>query len=459
MKFFRLDLLTLLISLFILNSCKNESSIGIAPAVQAAGDIIIDTNVVINTIPEDSIVTTGVAKAPLAYFQDPVLGTTEANIISLLNLPGSTAFTLPDGSTTVDSAVLVLPYAQGFYGDSISTRYKVNVYQLNSRYSTSTTYYNTHSWTYDQTSLLGTKQFLVHPHDSVKIYNIITSAPDTLHNVGPQIRIPLNKAFFQTALFNSSSLYIKSNPLFQNYVKGLYITVDKAGTTGVGGAIMLNLDSARVDVFYQTNTGTIDTTYASLFLGSYNTQIKHTYSAAVNAELANTTKPGKTFYIQGLLGLRAKVSFPDLQTLYNQMGGKMVINRAELVITPVSGTTIPFVPLPKISMYKLDIAKQRSVLEDANTSSSISGGVTTFGGYYNRTQNEYHFIVTGYVQDLMNGYTKDYGTYLGAVDTTNTTTVDIAATQAVAARTVAVGNDPTSQYRIKLNILYTKTAR
>src|ERR1700761_8670323 len=104
MKFFRLDLLTLLISLFILNSCKNNSTIGLGvnSSNQLSGSFIDTSTIIVNTIPDqgynpaggtpqDSIITSGLTKTPLGYFKDPVLGTTESDIAVALNLPGGTA--------------------------------------------------------------------------------------------------------------------------------------------------------------------------------------------------------------------------------------------------------------------------------------------------------------------------------------------------------------------------------
>ena len=56
MKFFRLDLLTLLISLFILNSCKRQDGIGLGVNDQNEinGNLIVDTNIVINTVVDDT---------------------------------------------------------------------------------------------------------------------------------------------------------------------------------------------------------------------------------------------------------------------------------------------------------------------------------------------------------------------------------------------------------------------
>jgi hypothetical protein len=56
----------------------------------------------------------------------------------------------------------------------------------------------------------------------------------------------------------------------------------------------------------------------------------------------------------------------------------------------------------------------------------------------------------------MDGSSVDYGTYLATIDTTNTSTVDIAPTVQTAGRVIAIGTDKNSPYRIKLNIIYTK---
>ena len=94
MKFFRLDLLTLLISLFILNSCKNQDSVGLGinSTNQLNSNLVDTSTIVINTDTIGSLVTSGVTKNPLAYFVDPVFGTTVSNLATDLNLPGQTGF-------------------------------------------------------------------------------------------------------------------------------------------------------------------------------------------------------------------------------------------------------------------------------------------------------------------------------------------------------------------------------
>jgi hypothetical protein len=458
MKFFRLDLLTLLISLFILNSCKNKDTIGLGldSSTQLNGSLIDTSTIVVNTLPEDSVITSGLVKTPLGYFIDPLMGTTESNIAAALNLPGSTAYSLPTGTITIDSAVLVLHYADGFYGDSLTSKYKVNVYQLGVRPLLGKAYYNTDSWTTNLGSLVGTRSFFARTHDSIKIYNIITGQPDTLIKVVPQLRIPIDKNFVNSILFNAGSALLASNTVFLNTVKGLYITLDKTGTTGAGGTMMFTAADS-LNVYYRAVSGTtIDTALVSLPLSTQSAEIKRTPSTALNTEFANTSSSRNLIYLQGLAGTKVKIKFPYLKNIISTIGSNIVINRAELVVTPNPGSTIPFKPQPKLTMYRYDVAHQPSELEDASTSDRRYQGVSVFGGFYSPSFNSYHFIITAYVQDLMNGTTVDYGTYLAPVDTTNKSSVDYLRTPQTAGRVIAVGTDKNSPYRIKLNIIYTK---
>ncbi|MDB5133481.1 MAG: hypothetical protein JWP37_84, partial [Mucilaginibacter sp.] len=223
---------------------------------------------------------------------------------------------------------------------------------------------------------------------------------------------------------------------------------------------MLNMNDSLV-VYYRSTFGTtIDTNTVALPLSSNNThaaaQIIRKPSAAVKTETDNKTSGSRDIiYFQGLAGLKAKISFPYLKSILTKVGSNVVINRAELVITPVPGSTIPFKAQPKLTMYRYDLAHQPQALEDASADPR-SGGISVFGGFYNSTLKNYHFVITAYIQDLMSGKTVDYGTFISPVDTTNTQTIDINPTPQTAGRTIAVGTDKNSPYRIKLNIIYTK---
>jgi hypothetical protein len=464
MKFFKLDLLTLLISLFILNSCKTQDTIGLGATGtnQVSGTLIDTSTIIVNTVPEDSVVmgslpNSPLFKTPLGYFKDPTFGTTESNAVMDLNLPAESPYTLPTGTVYIDSAILSLRYAPTFYGDSIASRYKVNVYQLSERVLQNSVYFDTKKWKYNSGTLLGTKSFLSRTNANVNIRDIVSGGPDTITSVPPQLRIPIDTNFIRSILFNANPQQLQSNLVFKNQVNGFYVTMDK-NQTGAGGTFMMQLSdtTASVIVYYRNYDGTtLDTSTVVLPTELHSGEIKHTYPAAILTELNNTQTSRNVIYLQGTAGLRTKISFPYLKNIVKNVGD-VVLNRAELVITPTPGSTIPFGAIPRITMYQYDIAHQRIPLPDAQ-----GLAVATFGGTYSTITHDYHFVITTYIQDLMRGLTVDNGTFIGAVDNADASSgiIDIGATPQVGSRTIAVGTDKTSPYAIKLNIIYTKISK
>lgn len=457
MKFSKLGLLTLLISLFILSSCKNQDGIGLGvdDGSQLNGSILVDTSLILTTVKDDSLITAGLFKAPLSYFKDPEFGITEANLAMALSLPGGTSYTLPTGQLIIDSAILVLPYADGFYGDSLTSRFKVNVSQLNERIVVGKAYSNLKEWSHSST-LIGTKSFIARSHDTLKINSILKGRVDTMIKVAPQIRVALDRSFFEANFFEAPLTWRTTNTAFQAGLRGLYVNLDQAQTTGPGGNIMVRMDSAKVSLYFRAINGTtIDTTLITFPVqtGLHAANIKHTYSAKVNAAI-NTPAADGSIYLQALAGLRAKMTFPNVKNIFASVGN-VVINRAELIVKVAPGSNIPYRQNQKLTLYQLDIAKQRIRLQDATTTDPRGqNGPSFFGGYYNPTTGEYHFTVTGYLQDLIQGKTVDNGTYLAPVDPTVGTAVDIAPTAQYAERTIVGGKN--SPYRARLSIIYTK---
>lgn len=466
MKFFRLDLLTLLISLFILSSCKKQGTVnlGVNNENLIEGKLIDTSSVFISTVREEDASTSALIKTPLSYFKDPVFGVTESNIAMELNLPQRVGYTVPTGTITIDSAVLVLAYTNGFYGDSITTRYKANVYQLDERLLSTTAYPASKKWKRKST-LLGTRSFFSRTHDSVTVIEPVRGKKDSVLKIAPQLRIPIDPAFINANLFNAPPAQLSSNLIFKNAVNGLYVTLDK-GQTGPGGTFMLNMDSAAVKVYFKVNTTTdgvnkTDTSYIILPSSVRAAEISHDYTGTIIAtELASTQKTRGNFYLQGLLGLRAKIQFPYLKEIITNVGSDIIVNRAELVISAQPGTTFPYEPLKSLMFYRLDLAKQRINIQDNSSTDPRSN--PAYGGFYNPAKKEYHFLVTAYVQDLMRGNVVDYGAYLGAADNQGASYFnDVSPNPQLDGRTAAVGfdKDAPSPYRIKLNIIYTKVAK
>jgi hypothetical protein len=472
MKFFRIDLLTLLISLFILNSCKNQDAVGFTLGTKGntSGSLVDTATVFTKTVAEDSVVTSGIANCPLGYINDPIFGTTQSDLITDLNLPGSAAYTLPAGTITIDSAVLILRYTKGFYGDSTSSQYTLNVFQLPKRQTDGATYYNNTTWG-TPNALLGTKTFLARPGTHVIIDSAVTGKAPVPDTVGAQIRIPISQSFIRSSLFNASSAQLNSNLIFKNNVKGLYITVNRSQSTGLGGTMMVS-GTDSIAVYIRAASGTvIDTSIVYLPTTQHASYIHYIRSPTVQNAINNKTSVTDSIvYLQGLAGSRVKVSFPYIDSLFSKrnVGGvnNVVINRAELVVTMMPASNIPkyLAPLPRLTLYELDIAHQRVEIPDASGLASADG-VGAFGGFFLpnvNPANTYHFLVTSYLQNMITNKLTDYGTYLAPIDTLNTTSVDIMPSAQTAARTVAGGGyvnalgAKNSPYSMRLNVIYTK---
>jgi len=490
MKFLRLDLLTLLIGLFIFASCKNPDSVGlgIGPNKALQANLMDTTTINTVTATEDSVLTSNDTIVPISYFKDPAFGTTETNFAASLSLPGDAAFTLPTGTASIDSAVLVLNYGNGFYGDLTST-FTMNVYQLTENFNSAQSYYSNKSWAHSP-AVIGTKTFVPHPKDTLKITNIVTGGPDTLIKVVPQLRIPISKAFINSILFNNTNTsQLATNRVFENAVMGLYMSVNTSAVNAAhpGGSMFFRIaSSARIDVYYKVTytSANPDTLVATMPVGNYHAvELRHNY--AVNTDITNQLLPANAngsfpnLYIQGLAGLRGKISFPYMTSarlLHDIRKSNLVtnpsidtnsivdfgINQAELHITPVTGSTIPYPPLQRLTLYRWDIAHQRSLVPDAYTADPRYLSVGSFGGFFDNYHQSYSFIITGYVDDLLRGKTTNYGTFIAPADTTGayygSATINTALSDYFTGRSVLGGNK-TSAYKMKLNILYNKVTK
>ena len=469
MKFIKTGLLTLLVSLFILGACKNPSGVGldVDPSI-ALNSSLIDTNTVITKLmKQDSILANFTTTSALAFFKDPIFGTTTSNIAVGLTLP---ATKLSFGTNSVlDSAVLVLPFA-GFYGDSLNTNYNVEVRQLNEILFNVNpkTYFNTKKWAVINT-VVGSRNFAPKYRDSIFLQDIIVGKKDSTKKVPAQLRIRLDRNFITNLILKADSANLSTNTAFNNLIKGLYISLNKTSTTNNGGVFIFNTgnsDAAKLDLFYKktSTTGIIDTLSSSFTIkggdsGYAVSEVTWDFNGtAVQTELQSTNKSSTNLYFKGLSGTQVKVDFPHLQKL-KALGTNISINRAELILKVVSGTETPYKPISRLRIFRWDIAERILPIPD-----EIPGEPRSLPynyGIYNKINKTYTFNITGYVQDLLNGRTKNYGTFITSVDFTRQEAIR-SVTKTLTGfttgleqpgRTVVGGNNPS--FKTQLKIYYT----
>lgn len=458
MKLYKLDLLTLLISLFILGSCQDTDSIGlnIDPTTDINGSLIDTITVNTFTVREDSIVTNSLEQYPLGYFIDPILGKTTANIaMSLtLNPPGLSFGTSP----VLDSAILVLHYGKEFSGDSTS-RFQVEIHQLSNPLKEATPYYNTAVQSFNNT-VIGSKSVRVSIRDSVTVTQIVKGKPDIQKTKAPQIRIPIDPSFINTYIINAGATNLSTNTLFNKNIKGLYLKINQAQSTGPGGIAFLNLaDSSRLEVYYKNQSGAeIDTALHTFpiqnSVAPVIAEFKHDYTGTnVQTQLNNPSVQYNFTYVQGLGGLRTRVRFPHIDKLKSL--GNITINKAELIVS-VEGGTDSYNPAQRLLLYRTDIANQRQFIPDFSTDPAISMTDGDFGGFYDAAKKRYKFVITTYIQDILKGKLKQYDTFLAPVINNYNRSSGPVASGTTASRSVLGSGKPGVTYKVKLNIIYSK---
>lgn len=452
----KLDLLTLLISLFILSGCENPSGIGldVDPDLALSSDIIL-LDVETKLLKEDSIATNFTERSVLAYINDETFGPTTANMALAITLPTTNVSfgTNPE----LDSAVLVLPYtASALYGDSVL--YTAEVKQLNEPLYTENpqkVYFNDKTWLTGD--LLATKSFRPSYRDSVniKVYGEV----DSTVKVIPQLRIALNPSLIRSKILLKDSAALSTSKIFAEHFKGLHVSLIQTGTLINGGAIAFNTSTAgaaRVEIYYRTtnSSGTLDTLVKSLPIngasGAAVTEIKWDVSTEVRAELNNPIT--NKLYFKGLAGTKVEVSFPEaeLNRLKAAPFKNLSINKAELLITAEDPDQSSLLPLSLMRVYKWDIANQPKPIPDEDQTDPRYMGPGYIGGFYNKDKKNYVINVTGYVQDIFKGKTPQYGTFLTTYDYLNNT-----GRLNFPGSVISEGGASTSPNRVRLKIYYT----
>ncbi|WP_235324666.1 DUF4270 domain-containing protein [Pedobacter lusitanus] len=484
--------MTLLISLFLFSSCKDSSTIGldVDPANRIDG-ILLDTVTVTSRTVADEPVTTyfsatqtsaaGLSRYPLGQMTDAIFGSTTASLAMSLGLPSNTGFNDFGKNATVDSAVLVLPYqitpataastAAGvslfspLYGDSTAA-FNINVSQLDANLYTQSKFMS--NTAYAASTPLGSLLALAKPTTPFKVRTIVTGGPDTLIAVVPQLRIKLTPSMIQSKIAALDSATLSTVANLNASFKGLKVTA--AAASGKPGGIMFidfRSTSANLEVYYRrpnkTTPANTDTAVVRfpVNVGSapVAATVNHDYTNTPIAAQIKTPADYPVTYLQAMSGVRNKITFPYLKNLKASLGTKIVINKAELVVDISDpADSIPFKIPPRLALYRLDIAQQRQNIPDNNPASQTNPSgdpraVLPFGGYYDKTKKSYTFVITNYIQDLVDGKTVDYGTYLAP---TSASEFNVFPYPTSAGRAVIGSFNNPSNTKIRLNIYYIK---
>ena len=459
MKYTFRDLLTLLIGLFILGGCENPSLVGldVNPEDQLLGDLIDTVTIHTKTIPSDSIVTPGSSQFPLGFMQDPIIGSSAAELAFGI-APNDGDSRIPLG-VIIDSAILVVNYGNDFTGDSTNSTNQIEVYQLEDAYALGEQYYNTASIPH-QTDPLGSVSIHRYAYkDSVRI-STVENNQDTSINVIPQMRIPLDGEKLRSIFSGSyDSAEFADGNTFHNLVKGFKIKVNQDAQVGVGGIVNLNVGTGNgLYVYYRHEEDTVRrTNYYAMNRSQTMGSVQHQFSPEVEAQMAEDAgEIQEKVYVAGPLGVNTQISFPFLDQL---KGLGIVVNKAELVLYPDPSAleeSFP-TPAPRLTLFQRDLAGQPKPIPDGDTRQNYdprSFGVG-FGGFYQEEPQQYTFILTSFIQDyLMDKFTSP-SVYIGPASPLDEQTVPYLPVINAASRAILSGNAGGS-FDMQLKIYYTK---
>jgi hypothetical protein len=200
-----------------------------------------------------------------------------------------------------------------------------------------------------------------------------------------------------------------NNADFVKFFKGLYLTTELNSGDGCIYALDLINSKSKMILTYNNDTSSFD-----FNISEYSTRINmysHDYENAdseLKAAIENPEQPTKYCYIQGLAGLKTKIMFPEIKTMFDTTN--IIINRACLKITLKEGSQSEQLPNPTaMSMTKSLGNGKFDFLED------YKSNINDFGGSFNQTDNSYSFNIPLHLQCLQLGEA-DNGVFMVAND-------------------------------------------
>ena len=379
-------LLSLAILLGVVGCQKDPNSIGLnlKDRDDLLNAILTDT-VSINaySVFEDTLNTRNLLSNFLGFIRDPVFGTTSTGIYAQLVPEGNSVNF--GNSPTLDSVVLTLRYAGGYYGDTLNP-FSVQVYRLTENISSSDKYFQNTVLAHSSENLTYEYDFHLYPKPKSKV------RLDTI--VEAHARIRLSDELGSLLLRSASQM--SSNESFKNFLKGLYICAKPLANDG--SLVNFNLVGALsgIRLYYKNNN---TASQFQFYIKSNETvrisYYEHDYQTGnplfIDQVVHKDTLLGKEqLYVQSMGGVKTKIAFPHIKAFKDM---NVIVNKAELVISNIGEDLILFPPPPRLNIQGVNKKGELVVLPDANT--------TYWGGSYNATTKEYRFRITRYIQNII----------------------------------------------------------
>jgi len=390
-KFIILSAFAVMMTVFAV-SCKDDDSAigtGIMPSSDMMEFLCDTMGIQTFAVRDTHVETHNRTINPIGVVNDPIFGQTTAScafqaLLSTTNVQFGREIDTTDLSGV--KLTLQLKYADK-YGDANSAM-KINVNRLLTDISYDSTYYDD-------------KEFAASEFELLKSVDIAFGTDSVM-------KIEMPSELVQQIIRKNVGQTTWSNADFVKFFKGLYITTELTSGDGCIYALdLINSKSKMVLTYNDTCSFDFDISEYSARINMYSHDYTNADSELKDA-IDNPDQPSKYCYIQGLAGLKTKIMFPEIKTLFDTTN--IIINRAQLCVTIKEGTESSLLPSPKaMSMTKLLGNDKFDFLEDYKSNSK------NFGGSLNDADKSYTFNIPLHLQDLQKGET-DNGIYMVAND-------------------------------------------
>ncbi len=419
-----------LFSILLLQACKEPDAIGL-DVLPDADELHLEysdsATILSKTVREDSLRTDEISSHLLGSIWDPVFGKHEASVYAQLALEGVPSFGIYNQA---DSLVLSLIYT-GFYGDTTYPQ-NISVYRITENMYYDSAYYSNRTFTYDSNPL-GMASIAPMPLTPVVV------GSDT---VTARMRINLNVTLADSIMALNGQSQLSTNALWIDYFKGIYIKSDPVSSGIQGNMSYLNFVGSKMILYYH-DTANVVKTYSFSLASTRMSHFDHDYTGSdVQQQLNDSNAIDTLSYVQAMAGVKTKISFPFLKHFLDS--GSIVLNKAELELTPEPGTITNYTP--PAQLFILAIREDGTSYFPADYF-ELSG---YYGGSYNATTNKYKFNMGRQLQRILDGRDENHGFYIVPSGSS------IQANRVILGRQEKIGDQT---YKLKLNLYYTKLPR
>ena len=391
----------------------------------------------------------------LGIYDNPVLGSTIANFNTQVSL--ATYAPTIGADPVIESVVLTVPYfshvktantdgssiyeLDSIHG-AVDGKLKLSVYesgfQMRSSYFDSGSqfaqlYYTDQNSVFDQNKkgdilnndpkIAQNSEFFFDASEIVQTTVDETTKKETVTRTAPQMRLNLDKAFFQTKILNAPAAKLSTADLFQEYFRGLYFKVERTDKNDPVNMAMLDFASkgiitikykAKTEITTDPAETTEEKTLVINLTGS-NVSLpqdikKAEYASAINSANINTTEGDERLYIKGGQGSLAVIELNSFAAKLDEIRtNKWLVNEANLVFH-IDSDKMAGAEEPR-RVYLYDLTNNLPVLDyaDGTTGNLVAGNAKTsryiFDGMINVDANKrgttYKIRITRHIRELI----------------------------------------------------------